>query len=229
MSRAEVDAGLKQSAQAVDATRVHLFERHRTTLRFAAGVFACLALGFYPFVRGTTVPLLGWVDLGFHELGHLLMYLVPVGDVLTALMGSVMQVAVPAGLAVYFGFARRDLLGVALCSGWTGTSLHNVGVYVADAPVQALPLIGGTHDWAFLLGPRGFDVLAASGTIARAISAIGAVAVLAGLAISLGGPWLEERLHRPGAEQAPPARDPRWTWHLSSPADPAAGGGGTDH
>jgi hypothetical protein len=72
--------------------------------RYAAGCLVSLLFGWFAFVRGTGVPLLGLVDLGFHELGHLLTYLFP--DVVTAIMGSVVQAAVPLGLALLFaGFA----------------------------------------------------------------------------------------------------------------------------
>ncbi len=32
----------------------------------------------------------------------------------------------------------------------------DVSIYIADAPFQRLPLIGGSHDWAYLLGPAAF-------------------------------------------------------------------------
>ena len=65
----------------------------------------------------------------------------------------------PWALAGYFLAVRRDVLGGTLCLAWAGTSAHNASVYIADAPYEALPLIGGSHDWAFLLGPQSFDVL----------------------------------------------------------------------
>ncbi len=73
---------------------------------------ACAVIGYFPYVQLRRVPLLGGVDLGFHELGHMLTYAFP--DVITAIMGSVFQVAVPLGLAAYFGLKRRDLLAAGL-------------------------------------------------------------------------------------------------------------------
>jgi hypothetical protein len=52
---------------------------------------------YFAFVRQQRVPLLGLVDLGFHELGHLLTYWLP--QVITAMMGSAFQIAVPLGIA----------------------------------------------------------------------------------------------------------------------------------
>ncbi len=158
--------------------------------RYVAGIVACAYFGYFPFVQDRRVPLLGWVDLGFHELGHMLTY--PFPDVVTALMGSVTQVAVPLGLAAYFVFRHKDRLGVALCLAWAGASAYDAAVYIADAPYQRLPLIGGDHDWAFLLGPRAFDALSSAGTIAAAVKGFGAVLVLAGLGVAIAGLVVED-------------------------------------
>jgi hypothetical protein len=96
------------------------------------GVAVCLLFGWIAFGRGTRVPLLSLVDLGFHELGHLLTY--PFPDVITAMMGSVTQVAVPVGLAAYFLVLRRDQLAAGLCLVWAATSAQDASVYIADAP-----------------------------------------------------------------------------------------------
>ena len=58
-----------------------------TTGKWIGAAIACLVLAWFPFVRDTRVPLLGLVDLGFHELGHLLTY--PLPDLWTAAMGSI--------------------------------------------------------------------------------------------------------------------------------------------
>ncbi|MGH2683623.1 MAG: hypothetical protein ACRDIX_10360 [Actinomycetota bacterium] len=76
---------------------------------FGAGIAACLAIGWVALIRGRPVPVLSLVNLGFHELGHLVTY--PFPDLVTAVMGSVTQVIVPVRLAGYFAWARRDVLG----------------------------------------------------------------------------------------------------------------------
>jgi hypothetical protein len=156
----------------------------RNTWRWLVGLAACGALGWWAFVRGTRVPLLSLVDLGFHELGHLLTYWLP--DVITAMMGSINQVLVPVALAGYFLW-RRDRLAAGLCLAWAGTSAQAASVYVADAPYQALPLIGGEHDWAFVLGPEHFDVLNRAGLIASYVKGVGLLLWLAGTALCAAG------------------------------------------
>jgi hypothetical protein len=162
----------------------------RSTWRYVAGVAGCLAIGAYPFVLGRRVPLLGWVDLGFHELGHLITY--PLPDVATAMAGSATQVLVPLGLAACFLFrGQPDLLAVGLCLAWAGTSAADVAVYVADAPYQALELIGGHHDWAFILGR--LDAMQAAESIAAWIRVGGGLLVVTGLAACLAGGLVRPR------------------------------------
>ena len=154
---------------------------NRPRAHWAAALVACAVLGAFPYVRGTRVPLLSLADLGFHELGHLVMYVLPISAFLTAIMGSVTQVAVPLGLAVYFGWWRRDLPSASVCSAWAATNLHDVSAYVADAPYQRLPLLGGEHDWAYLLGPEQLDHLHAAHNVAAVVNGTGLVALLVAL------------------------------------------------
>ena len=89
---------------------------------------------------------LDWVNLAFHEAGHL--FLSPFGSTLHLLGGTLMQLFVPALLAAYFLVARSSPLGAALGAWWLGESLINVSVYMADARDMRLELVGGgEHDW----------------------------------------------------------------------------------
>lgn len=155
------------------------------TWKWVAAAGACLFLAWFPLVRDTRVPLLGLVDLGFHELGHLLTY--PLPDLWTAAMGSITQIAVPLGLGIYFVWLRRDAASGAVCLAWAGTSAVDASVYIADAPIQQLELIGGHHDWAFVLGR--LDALGASGSIAAIVRVGGAMLLLAGLGCCAFGWW----------------------------------------
>jgi hypothetical protein len=139
-------------------------------------------IGWFAFIAGEPVPLLDGFDLAIHETGHLLAFLMP--ELIMFMAGSFAQIAFPAAMAVYFLLKRSDLAGGGFCLAWAGTSAWDVSVYVADAPVQALPLIGGgTHDWAHILGH--FDAIDRAGDIAGFIEAVGAMAVLAGIVLAL--------------------------------------------
>lgn len=161
---------------------MNTMRRTETTLwQPLAGIAACCVLGWFAFVREVNVPVLALADLGVHELGHLLTYVFP--DVVTAMAGSVLQIAVPWALAGYFLAVRREVLGGVFCLAWAGTSAQNASVYVADAPYEALPLIGGSHDWAFVLGPESFDVLHRAAEIAGVVRLGGLVLLLNALVV----------------------------------------------
>lgn len=143
-----------------------------------AGALFCVAIAYFPLAGGE-VPLLDGVDLGFHELGHMLA--MGFGRFVHTLAGSFLQIAVPLGLSAYFVVTRSDFVGGGVCAAWAGTSAYDVATYVADAPFESLPLIGGYHDWAYLLGPSELDALGAAGTIATAIRFCGALCIVAGI------------------------------------------------
>ncbi len=63
---------------------------------------------------------------------------------------------------------------------WTGVNMMDVSLYMRDAPLMQLPLLGGHksgHDWRFLFGE--FDLLDSAGDIAD-------VMYFGGLLISIG-------------------------------------------
>ncbi len=152
--------------------------------RYAAAAVLAGAVAWFAFIAHREVPILDWFDLAVHEVGHMLMFWAP--RMVMFLGGSVAQVAVPLALAWYFGLVRRDLAGAGFCLAWAGASAWDVSVYIADAPVQALPLIGGgEHDWAYLLGQRGFDAIHLADEIAGFVEFTGALVAVAGIGLGL--------------------------------------------
>jgi hypothetical protein len=144
----------------------------------------CALVGWFAIVRGARVPLVGWADLGFHELGHLIFYVIPAGDFVTAIAGSATQILVPLAAAGYF-VARRDRLAAAVCLAWAAGNCADVGAYVADAPHERLQLIGGEHDWAYLLGPEQLDRLAWASGIASGLRLIAMVLIVIAVGAAL--------------------------------------------
>lgn len=115
---------------------------------------------------------LDWVNLAFHEAGHVVFR--PFGSTLGILGGTLLQLVVPAGLAVGFVFKYRSPIAAAACTWWLGESLLNVARYMADARDLALPLVGGgEHDWNelfFRFGLLGRDSVSAVSGGTRAIA-----------------------------------------------------------
>ena len=146
-------------------------------------------------VLDVRVPILSLVDLGIHELGHLLTY--PLPDLITAIAGSFAQVAAPLGLAVYF-LARKDEAASAMCLGWAATSGYDAARYIADAPYERLELLGGDHDWAYVLFE--LDMMNIAGTFAlivRLMSWLLLISAAALLASPYVRPALASRVDRP--------------------------------
>jgi hypothetical protein len=159
-----------------------------------AAVIWCVVAAAVAFVGHGRIPLLSLVDLGFHELGHLVSY--PFGnETASAAMGSIAQVAVPLGLAAYFAWIRTDHVATSVCLTWAATSARDVSVYIKDAPHQQLELIGGEHDWAFLLAAN----LDRAEPLSRRVSAFAVLLLLVAFALAVATPflerWRQERRH----------------------------------
>ena len=170
---------------AVDWMRTTAAHRERGHGFAVAGAVAwCAVLGWIAFVSGHSIPLLSLVDLGFHELGHLLTY--PFADRVTAVMGSVAQVGVPFGLAVYFQWIRNDRIATSVCLTWAATAARDVSVYIRDAPHQQLELIGGEHDWAFLLA----NELDRAESLGRNVQAFGVLLLLTAFGLAISVPFV---------------------------------------
>jgi hypothetical protein len=183
----------------------------------AIGLPVVVLLGWYAFVRGTRVPVLGWIDLAVHEFGHVAFAWLPRAGMLT--MGSGTQVMVPLLVAAGLWWRSRDRLGAALALGWAATSTQDASVYIADAPYQRLPLIGGVHDWGTLLGPHHLDAMWAAEDLARLVWASGlllwvvAVAVLVTEIVRLRGTGASGD-GPSGASSWDTDDDPPTTWSL---------------
>lgn len=145
----------------------------------AGGVVA-----WFAFVANRPVPLLDSFDLAVHEAGHLLAVWLP--RLAMFLAGSVAQVAFPLFMAAYFWARARDAAASGFCLAWAGASAWDVSVYAGDAVAQSLPLVGGgEHDWAYILGPHGFDAIQMTGSVAGFIEFSGAVMAVLGIGIAL--------------------------------------------
>lgn len=157
----------------------------RSRRRHLLGLAVVAFLWWYAFHQHDRIPILTYVNLGIHEFGHMVTY--GFSDLFTAMAGSVAQVAVPLLLAIYFFLKRGDWAGAALCLAWAATSALEVAIYVADAPYEELPLIGGQHDWAFILGPDGYDALEKSSAIADAIRDWALIGIVTAAGLCLAG------------------------------------------
>lgn len=135
-----------------------------------------LARGLSPSPSGFLLAILDGANLIFHEAGHVFFSFL--GEFLQFLGGSLMQVAIPAICTVYFWMLQqRSASAVTLF--WMGESLTNVAIYVADAQRMELPLIGGDHDWNYLLDR--LNLLNQAVSIGRFVFLLGVLSILLSL------------------------------------------------
>lgn len=111
----------------------------------AVTLFAMASLAFHAFSAQGWVPILDSANLALHEAGHPLVGLFSRRAAVYG--GTLFQLAFPVMVAIHFRRAGQAA-GMAAGMVWLGENLLNVGRYMADARVQALPLVGGgDHDW----------------------------------------------------------------------------------
>lgn len=149
----------------------------------AVAAFAGASLAFHCFGGDAWVPILDSANLAIHEAGHPLVGLF--SHRASVYGGTIFQLAFPLAVAVHFARSGHTA-GVAAGAVWLGESLLNVGRYMADARVQALPLAGGgDHDWA--------EIFSRWGVLHRETQVAGLTRALA-LALIVGAvAWLFRR------------------------------------
>lgn len=97
---------------------------------------------------------LDWVNLAFHEGGHVVFGLLGNRFIMVA-GGTLMQLLMPAAAGVHF-WTRGQKVSAALMLVWVGQNFFGIGKYIADARAQQLELLaGGVHDWTYLLETTG--------------------------------------------------------------------------
>jgi len=154
----------------------------------AFGLGVLLILAWKVLARGISVEppgllltILDGANLIFHEAGHII--LLPFGEFVHYLGGSLTQVAIPAICAGYF-WHHHQRASSAITLFWTGESITNVAIYVADARRMELPLIGGDHDWNYLLDR--LNLLNQAESLGRFVFVLGVLAILFSLGLLTG-------------------------------------------
>lgn len=109
-----------------------------------AGIYFVLIRGQY--------TLLDLIDLFIHEAGHFFFSIF--GDFIQALGGTLMQIILPLVSAFVFYIKGRKLL-TQIFLFWLGHNFINISVYIADANKMKLKIIGGSHDWNYILNKVG--------------------------------------------------------------------------
>jgi hypothetical protein len=120
------------------------------------------AVNFLDYQPGKEWPFLLWlirnnIFLYIHEGGHALFMFF--GKVLHALGGSFWQVMFPV-LSFLIALRKKSTVVAPFALFWAGANMLDVSLYMRDAPVRVLPLLGprSGHDWFYLFNRFGiFD------------------------------------------------------------------------
>jgi hypothetical protein len=97
---------------------------------------------------------LGGLNLGVHELGHLVF--TAFGTTIMVMGGTFWQCAVPVIAAVMF-LRQKDWFALTFALFWFSTNLFGIAVYIADSRAQVLDYVSYAagdntiHDWEYML------------------------------------------------------------------------------
>jgi hypothetical protein len=157
-----------------------------------AGFLVLAALAVMIAARGLTpstggvLAFVHLIDLVFHEAGHVIFGLF--GRFLGILGGSLNQVLIPAVCTGYF-LRQRQPAAAAVTLFWTGESITDVAIYVADGRDMALPLLaeGLIHDWNWILSELSLRNQAPA--LGRAVFALGLAVLAAALGLLAADSW----------------------------------------
>lgn len=141
------------------------------------GVVLAVAFWIYALTDEDGFLFLDYVNLPFHEFGHVFFSIF--SWTIGIWGGTIMQLAIPFGILVYF-FINRDTLGFTFSSFWFGENFLNISVYIADARKMQLPLVGGgEHDWNTIL--NGMHMLRYDTMIAGIVKTLGWIIMISSI------------------------------------------------
>ena len=169
-------------------------------VRHVAALGLVAFFGWYAFGWEHDLVFLWVFDLATHELGHFVFMIVPAGDLVLYLAGSVFQIGVPLAVTVLLVVWKRSYVEAGVAAAWTAMSAEDVSVYMADAPFRNLALITGSddgHDWWNALGPRHLDRLDRADEYASYVRSFGWLMLLVGFGLVIASVVVMVRRNRP--------------------------------
>ncbi|MCX8056710.1 MAG: hypothetical protein N3F03_03755 [Ignavibacteria bacterium] len=129
-----------------------MFERVKEHLKNYWFGYLLFSLGLYFISIRGTYTFIDFIDLLIHEPGHLIFGLF--GNFIQFLGGTLMQILLPLSMAIIF-FIKGNKYWTQIFLFWLGHNFINISVYVDDANKMKLRIIGGVHDWNWILNKIG--------------------------------------------------------------------------
>ena len=128
----------------IETIKLHIKNYWLSYILSFAGIYFLINRGSYTF--------LDLIDLFIHEPGHLIFGLF--GEFVQFLGGTLMQIILPFGVGLVFLLKGQKYLSQIFFF-WLGHNFINISVYVDDANKMKLRIIGGAHDWNWILNKIG--------------------------------------------------------------------------
>lgn len=169
-------------------------EDSKILIKILVSVFACFYFISYAIHSKdlNSWSIIDSIDLIFHEAGHTIFFFL--GDFVRVLAGSAFQIALPILFVLYFILYRREYFSASLLLFWVGQNIINVSIYMSDAIVQQLPLLGGDssiHDWNYILSY--FNILEHTNTLGLIAYNIGFLVIITAGTLSIYFAFYSER------------------------------------
>jgi hypothetical protein len=169
-----------------------------------AGLVWCAIYGLFSFVRDTRVPVLWLMQLAVHETGHRVF--APFGEYVMVLMGSGSEILAPFLLGLALLLWKRKAIAAGVCWAVAAAACEGTSIYIADAPVGRLTLIGGDEsDWLRILDDY-WDKLYKADVYAARVRTAGIVLWILAVGLVVLGTWHHHRKARMPGPGAKPVR-----------------------
>jgi hypothetical protein len=171
-----------------------------------AGLIWCAVYGWFSFVRSTEVPVLWLMQLAVHEIGHRVF--APFGEYVMILMGSGSEILAPFLFGLVLLLWQRNAIAAGVCWTVAAAACEGTSIYIADAPVGSLTLIGGEEsDWLRILDEH-WGTLSKADVYAGRVRTAGIILWILAVGLVVFGSWRHYRRANPRVPRpcATPAR-----------------------
>ena len=128
-------------------------QRRLNVLKAVGALGLCAIYGWFAILKDTQVPILEFLDIAVHEVGHKLFS--PFGNLIMLIMGTGTQILFPFLVGIVFAIWKRDTIAWGICWAWSANAMCDGARYIYDAPVatsccsEALTAsVTGPRSWA---------------------------------------------------------------------------------
>ena len=151
-------------------------QRRLDTWKAVGALGVCAIYGWFAIVKNVQVPVLVFLDIAVHEIGHKVFS--PFGNLIMLIMGTGTQILFPLVVGLVFGIWKRNFIAWGICWAWAASAMCDGARYIYDAPRGELMLLGagdGLGDWSKILGPEHFDKLYLADRLSSRLRTLGIV------------------------------------------------------